>query len=951
MAAEKRRKMGVEPPNLIQRAQQVVNGIYRGCEAVDGFSGFSLSLYDTAWVSMVSKADAMGVRQWVFPEAFAYVLRQQHDNGSWGINASPVDVILNTMAGLLALLEHNVVEAAAGRVGSDIGPANYEERVSRAITALCGALEGWDVQSTLHVGFEILVPCLLQQLAQRGVSLDFPGKQELMKLHQEKLSKFKPEMVISKQQTTLLHSLEGLIGKVEFETLKHHCTKYGGMMGSPASTAAYLMHSPVWDETAERYLRNVVEKCGSCGGVPSGFPTPIFESSWTISTLLGSGYAIEDFAREDIQAITTYLQKLFEKQHGLLGFAPGFVPDADDTARSLLALSYLKVPMDPSSLVDYFEAPRHFQTYKLERNPSFSANANTLLALLRSPSPAAYIPQIEKTASYLISCWEGGELCDKWNLAPEYSEMLLVNAFVELIAAWGKGDLTKLSTEIVTSKIPIVLSHQLSKALVHQHENGSWDNSVERTAYSILLLAYTLKLPWPISHRELTEASLFRGRDYLKQHAHDWSEGDYIWIEKVTYRLPMLAETYSLAAMKVSTEETAWTTQVREIFTLPEQKGRAMSAFFGQLPIFRDTPWCTVLLAITEAHYYSQALRKVRLDVFPRDKMRMTKDKYLDFIPVAWICVNTISDFPLSSETMWDMMVISMLNYQVDEYMESVVGRLPKSSLPELKREIRNACLGQDPSTEHMFDACTIEGRLHGLPPTPEMDDSQSHSTPPHVSEVAEVILKYIKHVRYHPCVAACPTAAQREVREELDKFLRAHMAHNADNSRLSNSDTIIEDLLNRSYFDWVRGTGAIDTSCPYSFSFFACLISRQGRSCISSTKQRYFARALALHLATMCRQFNDCGSQLRDLQEKNLNSLDFAEFNGDGLSRGPGQHKQDLIQLAEFERSCMEVCFANLSAETSATISAQIQAFIKVTDLFGQIYIAQDIASRLKTD
>ncbi|KAE8137311.1 hypothetical protein BDV38DRAFT_293075 [Aspergillus pseudotamarii] len=895
MAAEKRqKKTGVEPPNLIERAQQVVNIISHGCELSSGFGGFSLSLYDTAWVSMITKPDAVGARQWAFPEAFAYVLRQQQDNGSWGINASPVDGILNTMAGLLSLLEHHAVETAQCSVGSDIGPADYEERISRAIKSLSDALNSWN----------ILVPCLLQQLAQRGVSLDFPGRQDLIKLHQQKLSKFRPEMVISKQQTTLLHSLEGLIGKVDFEKLKHHCTEYGGMMGSPASTAAYLIYSPVWDEAAEKYLHNVVERCGSCGGVPSGFPTPVFETSWTISTLLAS-------------AITTYLQRLFEKQHGLLGFAPGFVPDADDTARSLLALSYLKVPMDPSSLVRYFEAPRHFQTYKLERNPSFSANANTLLALLQSSCPATYVPQIEKTANYLVSCWEGGD------------EMLLVNALVEL-----------LSTELVTTKIPIVLCQLLSKALVHQHENGSWHNSVERTAYSILLLAYILRLPWPISLR----------RDYLQQHASEWSEGDYIWIEKVTYRLPTLAETYTLAAMKVPREEAAWTTEVKQMFTLPEKKGRAMAAVFGQLPTFRDTPRRTMLLAITEAHFYSRALRKIRLDIFPRDRMRMTKDKYLDFIPVAWTSINTISGFPLSSETMWDMMVISMLNYQADEYMESVVGSLPKPCLRELKLEIRNACLDEDLSTEDISDVFMKDDQLPGWIPSPQTEESQSQSPSPHLSEVSEVILKYIRHVRYHPCVIVCPAATQREVGKELDKFLHAHMAHNADNSRLRNSDTTSDNLWSQSYFDWVRTTGAIDTSCPYSFSFFTCLISRQGRSCISSAKQRYFARALALHLATMCRQFNDYGSRLRDLQEKNLNSLDFADFNGDGLSRGQDQHKQDLMELAEFERSCMQVCFAHLSAETSATTTAQIQVFIKVTDLFGQIYVAQDIASRLKT-
>lgn len=906
MATEKE-----QTPNtgLVNRSQQLVNRISQGCQAEHGFGGFSASLYDASWVSMVTKRDSMGVRHWVFPEAFEYVLL--HQDECWETYSSPVDMILKTMASLLAILEHRAVDAAEGRVNSE--NVDYERRIFHSITALFTALHSWDVGSSLHVGFEILVPSLLHQLKQRGVDLDFPGKEELNLLHQKKLSKFSPEMVTSKYQTTMLHSLEGLIGKVDFGKLRHHCTADGGMMGSPASTAAYLIHSPVWDDAAEQYLKHVIQ---NCEGVPSAFPTPIFETSWTISTLLASGYAIDDFPCDDIRRISSYLQQHLERQHGLLGFAPTLVPDADDTARSYFALSYLKTDMDPAPMVKYFEASEHFQTYKLERNPSFSANANILLCLLRAANPSAFASQIEKAARFLISCWVSGELRDKWNLAAEYSHMLLANALLDLVVAWSKGHLTTPSIEeLIKTDIPIVVSQLFSKTVADQWEDGSWGHSVERTAYSILLLAYISRLPWPVSLHKVACASLLRGKGYLKLHASEWSEGEYIWIEKINYRLPILCEAYCLAAMKVSADEKAWTSEVKDIFTVSEKYLETMSKFLEQLPLFQSASPDRLLFAMVEARFYQVKLNGIRLDIFPRDNLRMSKDKYLEFIPVCWTTVNATNGFPLSGEIMWDMMVISMLNYQVDEYMESVVGGLPESSLSELKSVIEAAC----------FDS----------PPGP--------APSPRLSEVTDVILRFIRHVRHHRRVLGCPPRAQMEVAEELRKFLHAHMEHNADNSN-------IKSAKGRSYFDWVRSTGANDTSCPYSFSFFTCLISCEGRQpCISTAKQRYFARALGLHLATMCRQYNDFGSCSRDQQENNLNSLDFSEFNGIISEHSIVSRKQDLMDIADFERSCMQVCFSHLSGEIDDMAAARIKAFIDVTDLFGQIYVAQDIASRLK--
>lgn len=66
------------------------------------FGSFSGAVYDTAWLSMISKVD-QGHRDPLFPECFNYLLKSQQENGAWGATAFPVDGILNSLAGLLAL--------------------------------------------------------------------------------------------------------------------------------------------------------------------------------------------------------------------------------------------------------------------------------------------------------------------------------------------------------------------------------------------------------------------------------------------------------------------------------------------------------------------------------------------------------------------------------------------------------------------------------------------------------------------------------------------------------------------------------------------------------------------------------------------------------------------------------------------------------------------------------
>lgn len=245
--------------------EHIVDGIAKDLSTV------TVAIYDTAWVSMISKSEE-GASRWVFPECFEFLLEQQLPNGGWEAYAVKEDGILNTLAALLAMKRH---ERSIDSVFM------LKDRIQNAIAYLQSSLHEWDVNTSMHVGFEILVPALLAMLEDEDIQLSFPGRASLLALNKVKLKSFRPHILYGTEKTTLLHSLEAFIGKIDFDQVGHHKTS-GSMMASPAATAAYLMNISTWDEEAELYLRKVIRDGAGKGNgaVPSVFPTPIFESSW-----------------------------------------------------------------------------------------------------------------------------------------------------------------------------------------------------------------------------------------------------------------------------------------------------------------------------------------------------------------------------------------------------------------------------------------------------------------------------------------------------------------------------------------------------------------------------------------------------------------------------------------------------------------------------------------------
>ncbi|RYP77683.1 hypothetical protein DL771_001051 [Monosporascus sp. 5C6A] len=976
----------------VDTSQALIKWLALQCSSSSNFGSMSPSIYDTAWLSMLQKPG--DPNHWLFPQCFYYVLKTQLPDGSWPAYASVVDGILNTAASLLAIRKH--LAAGHGHHTSTL-----KEISSRAEVALRELLHRWDVSSCDQVGFEFLVTTHLRLLSSEGVALDFPQLAQLQALGNAKLAKL-PASSVYGVPSTLYHSLEGLIGHIDFDQISQWREPNGSMMGSPSSTAAYLMHASTWDDLAEGYLRDVLRHSSGQGdgSVPCAWPTSIFELSWVVTTFIESGISIGE---AEASVIVPFLESSLRAQKGIVGFAPWSLPDADDTAKTAMALFYLGRRPETyiQALIDTFETTDHFRTYLAERNPSISANINVLSSLLVPDDPTPYLPQIAKAASFVCGRVLLGEVKEKWHLHELYWMMLLSKALTLLYHQTQKNKkfcehLLSIAPKL-KEQIPIVSLQILMTTLRLQGCDGGWGNECELTAYAVLTLSSLAQLPWTGIHERLI-GTVNYGKAFLAAHRSEWKEGAYLWTEKVTYSSSILSEAYCLAAA-LSPMPSPPTITIPKPFQVSENISRGMRKagnVISRTPLFAQTEPQVLRAAELQACYAMRDLQRRRLDIFLRKGLG--EDKYLIFIPLTWTACMSLQDNSVSLSVLCDMMVLSMLNYQVDEYMEMVVGCEAQSEegFASVREVVRQLFLetGADRSEQNGCSTAHDVPRL-----VPESKLSNGNSSAP--GNIKMVLGRYVSHILQHPAVIKSPRPMQARLARELEIFLLAHIDHAEDNHRLArqlakssfspstfrngtgnltgksepngagirkgttelngtqeptapDAQLLHYENPGRTFYNWVRSTSADHTSCPFSFVFFNCLISATHGDVLGRrARTAYLAEDACRHLASLCRMYNDYGSLARDRDETNLNSVNFPEFAT--AERMEAAAKAELMSIAEYERRGLDMALGQLESELLGSgMNAMkwmdaVRLFVNVTDLYGQIYVAKDIATPMK--
>ncbi|KAI0436666.1 Copalyl diphosphate synthase [Xylaria telfairii] len=930
--------------SLVKRAAE-------GYDKTYGAGFMSCVVYDTAWVSLITKPlEDGGRKEWLFPQCFAYLLATQSDDGGWGHNGgSQVDGILNTAVSLLSLKRHLAEPLNI--------PYHYdlERRVEKATSSLRSQLAAWDFQATRHVGFEIILPALLRYLEEEAeaVVFDFHVKDSLETLNSFQLSQFQPERLYGQTKSSYLCSLEAMIGLVDFDKLSQHKWQ-GSMMGSPSSTAAYLMHVSSWDDEAEEYLKHVIAHGSGqgSGGVPNVYPSTQFEYSWSLSNLFRAGFSISDLECSELHTVTQVLRNAFERGDGVVGFAQNLEADLDNTAQGILSMAFLGRPVKVEKMIQRFEVEGHFRTYSTDPVPSLSANCHALRAILSQSDIFPYNAHIKKAVKFICDFWwnsDAGVVEDKWNSSRLYSSLALVETMVDVLALIDHGSLANLLGQDLESRVLVTVFQCCLWTLLKQEDNGSWNSSIEESAYAVLVLSEARRVAMFTDLESPLASALERGLGYLR--SFHVAAPAPLWVDKVTSSSVLIRDSYVLAALRRGAAPPPERKVATSIFNSSRAaRGRKHVKLLKMTPLFSQLPEWEIQASMIESVLFQPMLHARRLDIFPRKNME-DDNKYFDIIPFTWTSCNNRQRTFAPATFLYEMMIISFLNYQADEFMEVCAGTVFQGRTDALRQLIDKAFLQDLNNCQDLVLGSSSIGDI-------------GHSS---YVEVLIPLIKFVSYVSNHPYILEASKWDRESMKRELRTFLHAHATQLEDNTRFQDQPRQTQqhpayyESSTDSFFHWVRTTSADHTSCPYSFSFVGCLMSARllnGRDCFPSVHEKYLAAVACRHLATMCRMYNDYGSIGRDASEGNLNSINFPEYYQPGSGDGVGAQKRALFELAEYERVCLDESIRRLTELSRKTGDANLdrakgrqmaiwRMFCDVTDLYGQIYVVRDIGTR----
>jgi halimadienyl-diphosphate synthase len=468
-------------------------------------AAMSNTAYDTAWVARVREGNGSSAP--AFPELLGWLRRNQHPNGSWGGKVSYYhDLIICTLAALVALAEHRD------------GPGD-QEAIGRAERFICQHIGSLHRDPAETVGFELILPSLLERARQLGLALPYDKCGRYYQLREQKLGMI-PEQLIYSREVTTAHSLEFMGEGLNVERAADLREENGSFGNSPSATAYFLVECAD-SEAGRRYLAQAVKAGG--GAVMPAHPVEVFDKSWVLYNLQLAGFF--DELREEVKERLDELYQCWDSRRGV-GFSREYsVPDLDDTAVVFKLLHQAGYDVDPSVFASY-ERDAHFICYPFERNPSLGVNVHLLDALRVCPDFERQCEMVEKALGFCRERIRSGGWFDKWHISPFY-----VIAHVVVACIGQDNDLAR------------VLVGCLART---QRQDGSWGYfgpTIEETAYCLQALI--------LYHRsvELLERSLFyHAAQYLYSHYHTQ---DYpaLWIEKSLYAPAHIVRSAVLSAL------------------------------------------------------------------------------------------------------------------------------------------------------------------------------------------------------------------------------------------------------------------------------------------------------------------------------------------------------------------------------------------------------------------
>ncbi|EIN05772.1 hypothetical protein PUNSTDRAFT_46624 [Punctularia strigosozonata HHB-11173 SS5] len=574
-------------------------------------------------------------------------------------------------------------------------------------------------------------------------------------------------------------------------------------------------------------------------------------------------------------------------------------------------------------------------------------SCNTLSSnLAMSVDPESTDPEPSHVATFLTERWWATEIsAADGSLAMGYHPAMLTSqALLRFLHHDRHVGSLGLSDDLLSVKIPITLMDILTRTLELQNGDGSWGDkpSREATAQAVITLANLASLPYVELIRDHIYSAIAAGRSYLVsvdallQSRVSVDSSEHRQAIEVEEGVNRSSEPYASTALHLPIplyDPASADTGI----TVPTDKIQKFCRFYHQLPIYKGYPAWRLFSWLITSYIYLPELRRIRLNVFNRQGMN--EDPYFEYLPFCWIGPNCMEKTYASPYTMFDLMVIIMVNFQVDEFFDLVVRDHGEGALAHVQQAVEEMCNDLEDGV---------------LPDTLAPSDDASISPQEHVRARLGHFLRFLFS---YPRIQCASDADKAHLRKEIRIFLMAHATQCEDNIRLQSQErTDLFCTPRSSYLRWVRSTAADHFSTQYTFAFMTCLLGHAGnkgrtakewRDYFPTAELKYIAQDCATHVSVICRQFNDYGSLSRDREERNLNGVFFPEFEGRIKAKSDLLLKSELRAISDYERRIMDLTYDELLRVAQGAMGPEqgkrahklVRLFRNVGDLYNQIY------------
>ena len=392
---------------------------------------------------------------------------------------------------------------------------------------------------------------------------------------------------------------------------------------------------------------------------------------------------------------------------------------------------------------------------------------------------------------------------------------------MRLIQLRARGCVPVPDDPAIQDKVIICLFQALTRTLHTQKSNGSWGSGgCETTAYAIITLKRLSSFTSAPRIRTQIIDAIENGHKILSKNFRPFSEPDHIWTGKTTSGSSVLYQAYIMAALQAPMTKQSSPT-IESHFEIPLAKITIQTKYYAKQAWFASVPEWLIQACLVESRLFLPQIRAVRYAVFPSDNLG--DDSHFESIPFSWIVASNLDNRAIGPEFLYQMMILSVLGRQLEDYIDSIV------------RESFSGCLFE---VEDIIYSIFQELELYNKDQCFCGDHGHDReSTATSISDVRSVLYRFISHLLNHPYVLMASERDQAQLKSELSAFLLGRISQLAIQHSPNTTD---------------------QTPHAYMFAFLACLVGNQGTNCgvglrrdfLETPEQQYLAADLCRHMS-----------------------------------------------------------------------------------------------------